>query len=60
MYHVDYRYLPNVSSFSRFPMPVSTVERSFSPLRRLKTWLRPPTMQERLKGQYLIYVEITI
>lgn len=39
-----------------FPVSVATAERSFSGLKRLKTWLRSKIAQERLTGLALLHI----
>ncbi|XP_028044471.1 zinc finger MYM-type protein 1-like, partial [Rhopalosiphum maidis] len=38
------------------PISVATAERSFSTLRRLKTWLRSTIGEERLNGLALLHI----
>ena len=42
--------------FAALPISVATAERSFSTLRRLKTWLRSTMQQERLNGLALLHI----
>ena len=44
------------------PISAATVERSFSTLRRLKTWMRSRMTEDRLTGLALLYVhrDITV
>lgn len=51
---------PNVRKFlsilATLPVSVATAERSFSTLRRLKTWLRASMAEERLIGLALLHI----
>lgn len=49
-----------LSILSVWPVSVATAERSFSSLRRLKTWLRSTTTQQRLNGLALMHMNRNI
>lgn len=45
-----------LSILSVWPVSIATAERSFSSLRRLKTWIRSTTKEERLNGLALVHM----
>ncbi|XP_043478496.1 52 kDa repressor of the inhibitor of the protein kinase-like [Leptopilina heterotoma] len=58
--HCDKNLYPNINIFliilATLPVSAATPERSFSTLRRLKTWLRASMEQERLTGLALLNI----
>lgn len=56
----DKDMFPTINSLihilATLPVSVATAERSFSTLRRLKTWLRTRMVEERLNGLALMYI----
>jgi hypothetical protein len=60
----DQDFYPNISIFLKIlatlPVSVATAERSFSTLRRVKSWLRASMAQERLSGLALLNIHKTI
>ncbi|KAF0704552.1 52 kDa repressor of the inhibitor of the protein kinase-like isoform X2, partial [Aphis craccivora] len=60
----SYMIYPNISSLlhilASLPISVATAERSFSTLRRLKTWLRAKMGEERLTGMALLNIHRNI
>ncbi|XP_043480279.1 zinc finger MYM-type protein 1-like [Leptopilina heterotoma] len=58
--HCDKNLYPNINIFliilATLPVSAATPERSFSTIRRLKTWLRASMEQERLTGLALLNI----
>lgn len=56
----DKEMYPNMNIFLRIlaalPVSIATAERSFSTLRRVKTWLRASMVEDRLTGLALLHV----
>lgn len=46
--------------YATLPVSISSAERSFSTLRRLKTWLRSTMIEERLNGLALLHTHTDI
>ena len=60
----DAAMFPNINNqlniLAALPISVATAERSFSTLRRLKTWLHANMNQERLAGLALLHIHLDI
>ncbi|GBP23686.1 Chimeric ERCC6-PGBD3 protein [Eumeta japonica] len=56
----DINFYPNIRKFlcimATLPVSVATAERSFSTLRRIKSWLRSSMVEDRLTGLALLHV----
>nr|XP_015836604.1 PREDICTED: zinc finger MYM-type protein 1-like isoform X2 [Tribolium castaneum] len=60
----DIEMYPNIRKFlcimATLPVSIATAERSFSTLRRIKSWLRAAMVEERLTGLALLHVHKNI
>lgn len=62
--NIDQNFYPTITKYLKIlvtlPISVATAERSFSSLRRIKSWMRSSMKQDRLEGLALLHIHRNI